>query len=45
MKVLYPLPQAESHSYTDRLDQTFLPAIVSDCRAILRKFPPKEPKG
>ncbi|HET6284267.1 MAG TPA: hypothetical protein VFH73_25145 [Polyangia bacterium] len=29
----------QSHSYTDELDQTYLPAVISGCRSILAKYP------
>ena len=32
----------ESHSFTDSIDQTFLPPIIAACRAILDKFPVRE---
>lgn len=41
---LTPNQLAESHTYTEGLDQTFLPGIIAECKAILGKFPPKSPK-
>lgn len=41
---LTPNQLTESHTYTEHLDQTFLPSIIAECKAILGKFPPKEPK-
>lgn len=32
----------ESHSYTDGFDQTYLPPIITGCKAILSKFPLRE---
>jgi len=34
-----PDHMTQAHSYTDELDQTFLPAIIAGCRAILAKYP------
>jgi hypothetical protein len=34
-----PDHMTQSHSYTDELDQTFLPPIIASCRSILAKYP------
>lgn len=34
-----PDQMTESHSYTDGLDQTYLPPVIAGCQAILAKFP------
>jgi hypothetical protein len=34
-----PDHMTQSHSYSDELDQTFLPAIIAGCRSILAKYP------
>lgn len=40
-----PDHMTESHEYTDGFDQTYLPAIIAGCKAILAKFPLKEPEA
>lgn len=42
---LTPDNMTESHSYTDGLDQTYLPPVISGCKAILAKFPLREPEA
>lgn len=39
-----PDHMAESHSFTDSFDQTYLPPIIAACQAILVKFPVREPE-
>jgi hypothetical protein len=39
---LTPDNMTESHSYTDGLDQTYLPPVIAGCKAILAKFPLRE---
>jgi hypothetical protein len=34
-----PDHMTQSHSYSDQFDQTFLPPIITSCRAILAKYP------
>jgi hypothetical protein len=34
-----PDHMTQAHSYSDQLDQTFLPPIIAGCRAILAKYP------
>jgi len=41
---LRPDLATESHRFTDGFDQTFLPAIISQCRRILERFPVREPE-
>jgi hypothetical protein len=33
----------ETHEYEDEIDQSYLPAIISSCQAILEKFPIRDP--
>ena len=40
-----PDHMSESHSFTDAIDQTYLPPIIAACRAILAKFPVREPEN
>ncbi len=35
---------AESHTYIDFVDQTYLPALMASCRAVLNNFPLREPE-
>ncbi|MFN3436686.1 MAG: hypothetical protein ACK41V_03260 [Acidovorax sp.] len=35
---------SETHEYKDEMDQSYLPEIINSCRAILEKFPVREPK-
>jgi hypothetical protein len=37
-----PDQMTESHSFTDDLDQTYLPPIIAACQTILEKFPVRE---
>lgn len=34
----------ETHEYEDEIDQSYLPAIISSCQAILAKFPIRDPE-
>jgi hypothetical protein len=40
-----PDHMTEAHSYTDGFDQTYLPPIIGGCKAILDKFPLREPEA
>ena len=35
----------ESHSYTEEIDQTYLPPIIGSCQAILAKYPIRQPEA
>jgi len=37
-----PDHMAESHSFTDEFDQTYLPPVVAACRRILERYPVRE---
>jgi hypothetical protein len=39
-----PDQMTESHNFTDSIDQTYLPPIITACQAILAKFPVREPE-
>jgi hypothetical protein len=41
---LRPDLSTDSHRFTDEFDQTFLPAIISQCKRILERFPLREPE-
>lgn len=40
-----PDHMTESHSFIDSFDQTYLPSIIAECKAILAKFPLREPEA
>ncbi|WP_427551556.1 WapI family immunity protein [Methylomonas sp. MS20] len=40
-----PDHMTETHSYTDNIDQSYLPPIVAGCQAILAKLPLREPEA
>lgn len=41
---LTPDHWSEKHEYKDGIDQSYLPGIIQSCRAILEKFPMREPQ-
>lgn len=34
----------ETHEYKDEIDQSYLPAIISSCQAILTRLPIRSPR-
>jgi hypothetical protein len=36
---------SESHKFTDRFDQTYLPGVIAACKSILDRFPVREPEN
>ena len=38
-----PDQMTERHSFDEHLDQSYLPSIISQCEAVLEKFPIREP--